>query len=53
MVIDMTYSEAKLLSWPLVARIGTKQNAAKAPAPSADRVKFPDFGWLTVDGYSN
>ena len=42
----------KLLSWPLVTRVGTKQNAAKEE-PTANCVKSPDLGWLNVDRYGN
>ena len=35
-----------------MARIGTKQNAAKE-APIVNRLKSPDFVWLNVDRYVN
>ena len=51
MVISiMAHSYAKLLTCPLVAKIGTKENAAKV-APIANCVKSPNFGWLNVDRY--
>ena len=34
-----------------MARIGTKQNAAKE-AQKANPIKPPDFGWLNVDRYA-
>ena len=42
--------KAKALSWPLLARIGTKPNQTKPKeAPMVNCLKSPDFELLNVD----